>query len=140
MNKLPATSRRVEERTSARSNQRIHRRTKRNIDSCKYADRGEINRRLLELDYEWDTERVLETGAGLLMLHSSLMALAGRKKCLLLGAAVGGSLLMHALQGWCPPLPLIRCLGVRTAQEINEEKIALRQIRGDFAAQPYNQY
>jgi hypothetical protein len=35
-------------------------------------------------------------------------------------------LLMHALQGWCPPLPVIRKLGVRTAKEIFEEKTAYR--------------
>jgi hypothetical protein len=38
----------------------------------------------------------------------------------------------HALQGWCPPLSAIRRLGVRSAAEIEEERTALRAIRGDF--------
>jgi hypothetical protein len=43
-----------------------------------------------------------------------------------------GFLLQHAVQGWCPPLPLLRRLGVRTADEINEERYALKALRGDF--------
>ena len=42
-------------------------------------------------------------------------------------------LLQHALQGWCPPLPLLRRLGVRTQAEIERERYALKAIRGDFA-------
>lgn len=41
-------------------------------------------------------------------------------------------LLLHATQGWCPPLPLFRRLGVRTRGEIEKEKFALRFLRGDF--------
>ena len=41
-------------------------------------------------------------------------------------------LLQHALQGWCPPLPLFRRLGVRTAREIARERYALQALRGDF--------
>jgi hypothetical protein len=40
------------------------------------------------------------------------------------------------LQGWCPPLPILRSLGVRTADEINEERYALKALRGDFADVP----
>ncbi len=45
---------------------------------------------------------------------------------------VAAFLLQHALQGWCPPLPLLRRLGIRTAAEIHDEIIALRILRGDF--------
>jgi hypothetical protein len=47
----------------------------------------------------------------------------------LLPGVVGGFLLQHALQGWCPPLPLFRRLGVRTSSEIEEERRALLDIR-----------
>src|SRR5512135_2089568 len=50
----------------------------------------------------------------------------------LLPAAVAGFLLQHALQGWCPPVPLFRSLDVRTASEIAEERYALKILRGDF--------
>ena len=46
---------------------------------------------------------------------------------------MNGFLLMHAIQGWCPPLPIIRKMGVRTAEEIFHEKFVLKQIRGDFS-------
>ena len=41
-------------------------------------------------------------------------------------------LLQHAVQGWCPPVPLFRRLGVRTREEIEREKFALKALRGDF--------
>lgn len=45
---------------------------------------------------------------------------------------VGGFLLQHALQGWCPPVPVLRRLGFRTQTEIDEERYALKALRGDF--------
>jgi len=41
--------------------------------------------------------------------------------------------LQHALQGWCPPLTLFRRLGIRTQREIDDERTALKALRGDFA-------
>jgi hypothetical protein len=38
----------------------------------------------------------------------------------------------HALQGWCPPIPAFRALGVRTRPEIDREKYAIKALRGDF--------
>jgi hypothetical protein len=45
---------------------------------------------------------------------------------------VTGFLLQHALQGWCPPVPLLRKTGVRTMREIDIERYALKALRGDF--------
>ena len=45
---------------------------------------------------------------------------------------VAGFLLQHAVQGWCPPLPVFRRLGFRTQTEIEEERYALKALRGDF--------
>ena len=52
----------------------------------------------------------------------------------LLPAAVATFLLQHAVQGWCPPVGLFRRLGVRTQREIDEERYALKVLRGDFDA------
>ena len=41
-------------------------------------------------------------------------------------------LFQHAVQGWCPPVPVLRRLGVRTREEIDREKYALKVLRGDF--------
>jgi hypothetical protein len=40
--------------------------------------------------------------------------------------------LNHALRGWCPPVSALRRLGFRTAKEIDEERYALKILRGDF--------
>jgi hypothetical protein len=41
-------------------------------------------------------------------------------------------LLLHSIQGWCPPVPVLRRLGVRTRREIDRELFALKVLRGDF--------
>jgi hypothetical protein len=45
---------------------------------------------------------------------------------------VGGFLFQHAIEGWCPPVPILRRLGFRTAREIDIERVALKTLRGDF--------
>lgn len=39
----------------------------------------------------------------------------------------------HAVQGWCPPVPISRRPGFRTASEIARGRNALKALRGDFA-------
>lgn len=51
-------------------------------------------------------------------------------------AFVAGFLLQHAVQGWCPPLPVLRRLGFRTQPEIDYERYALKSLRGDFCNLP----
>jgi hypothetical protein len=86
-----------------------------------------IDQRLQELDQEWDIERTLEANAASLTL--GIMA---NRKFLLLPITISVFLLQHAIQGWCPPLSLFRCMGVRTQREIETERIALKILRGDF--------
>ncbi|MCA9457611.1 MAG: hypothetical protein KC587_13175, partial [Nitrospira sp.] len=40
--------------------------------------------------------------------------------------------LQHAIQGWCPPVPLFRRMGIRTTHEIQQERHALKALRGDY--------
>lgn len=89
----------------------------------------EIFARLQALDREWDIERTLETGSASLTLLGLILGTATRrKKWFLLSAGVQGFFLQHAIQGWCPPLPVLRSLGVRTTQEIDEERHALLEM------------
>lgn len=94
----------------------------------------EIGQRLEELDREWDIERVLEANAASFSLAGAALAATADRRWLLLPAGVAAFLLQHALQGWCPPVMLFRRLGVRTAREIEEERHALKYLRGDYAA------
>jgi hypothetical protein len=94
-----------------------------------------IDQRLQELEREWDVERVLTTGASGLMLTGMVMG-SVRSRWKLLSLAVAGFLLQHSIQGWCPPLEVVRRLGFRTRREIDEERFALRLLRGDFRDLP----
>lgn len=127
-----ATTQRVRDNTDASVNARIDRRTLANV--ARYAALGPdaVDARLEELDREWDIERALEANAaGVALLGLALGATRSRKWFLLPGA-VAGFLLMHAIEGWCPPLPLLRRLGFRTQREIDDERTALKALRGDF--------
>jgi hypothetical protein len=91
-----------------------------------------LDDRLAELDAEWDVERVLEANASSLILAGLALTLAHDRRWLWLPAGVAAFLLQHAVQGWCPPLPVLRRLGLRTRDEIARERHALRTLRGDF--------
>lgn len=42
--------------------------------------------------------------------------------------------ILHGVQGWYPMLPILRRLGVRSQNEIEEERNTLRILRGDHEA------
>lgn len=77
-------------------------------------------------------ERWLETNASALAFTGTVLGLALSRKWLALPLIVTGFLFQHAVQGWCPPLPVLREMGVRTRGEIDREKYALKILRGDF--------
>ena len=127
-----STHDRVRANTSPDSNQRIEDEMRRRIIFYAGKSPAEISARIEELDKEWDIERVLECNASALAFSGIVLSIARGKKWLLLPAFVLPMLFFHAVQGWCPPIPLLRRLGVRTQQEIDAEKYALRLLRGDF--------
>lgn len=131
---LPATDERVPANTADEVNLHIRRKMEQRLAQLAANDKDAITRRLLELEQEWDIERVLEANAATVVLASATLAIVEDRRWGWLTVAVGAFLLQHAVQGWCPPLPVLRRLGVRTAREINEERLALRILRGDFAA------
>ena len=131
---LPSTSQRVPNHTCSKVNEQIRRETQQRVNRYQGASRESIDQRLDELDHEWDTERTLETNAATLALTGCILAATVHKRWVYLPMVVTGFLLQHALQGWCPPLPIIRRMGVRTMREIDEERIALKALRGDFDA------
>ncbi len=128
---LAKTNGRVERNTADAINQRILREMEEHVYYYA-AHPHQITRRLRELDAEWDMERTLETNAAALALTGTILAALFDKRFLLLPALVTGFLLQHALQGWCPPVPLFRRRGVRTSAEIERERYALKALRGDF--------
>jgi hypothetical protein len=133
---IAATTNRVESNTAAHVNREIHRHTAENV-AC-YAEMGRraIDDRLAELDEEWDIERVLETMAPTITILGLGLGLLKNKKWFALPILVQSFFLQHAIQGWCPPIPLLRRLGVRTACEIDAERNALKALRGDYRRVP----
>ena len=103
-------------------------------DSIRYHQKhkNQIPARLRELEEEWDIERAIEANAAAVSLVGLTFGLLGKSRWFLLPAAVGGFLLQHAVQGWCPPIPVLRRLGFRTSFEIEHERQALKLIRGDY--------
>jgi hypothetical protein len=133
---LPATTYRVARQTPDYVNEKIRRQTEDNVARYSSAGPDAIRRRLLELDHEWDMERALQANAaGVSLLGLSLGAFVDRK-WFALPMFVAGFLLQHALQGWCPPVSLLRRMGIRTAPEIEWERYALKSLRGDFKDLP----
>jgi uncharacterized protein (TIGR01244 family) len=129
--RLPATTTRVAENTPDAINHRIAREIDASIRW--HATHPEaIAARLADLDREWDIERTLEANAATLALGGVLLGAFVDRRWLVLPAAVTAFLLQHAIQGWCPPLPVFRRLGIRTAAEIDRERYALKALRGDF--------
>lgn len=130
---LPATTTRVANNTCSAVNDEIRDLTVRRLKFYKNCCRKTLTQRIDELDREWDTERVLETNAASIVFLSSIMGYKKTKcSCFLMTGMVGAFLLQHALQGWCPPLPFIRKVGIRTGEEIFNEKNVIKRIRGDF--------
>jgi hypothetical protein len=121
------TTERVRRNTSERVNQKIDAQTESNI--LKYAAQGSsaIEARLRQLDKEWDIERSLQLASGLNVLIGLTLGLTVNKRWLLLSGISSAFLVQHALQGWCPPLPVMRYFGVRTKEEINQEREALEE-------------
>jgi hypothetical protein len=131
MQDLPPTATRVEESTCPNINERIRRNSEATLARAALGGEG-IDARLRELDQEWDVERVLQTNFGIInILSITLGALLARPFFLLSGVAAG-FMAEHALKGWCPPVPVFRRLGFRTSREINQERYALKALRGDF--------
>lgn len=117
---------RVRRSTDVALNRQIDCQNDANIKRYARLGREAVLRRIEVLDREWDVERVLEVNALTLALSGLVLGVTVNKKWLIVPGVVLSFLLQHGLQGWCPPLPLLRRLGVRTRGEIDREKYALK--------------
>ncbi len=132
-NVLPPTTKKVSMHISDRVNEEIRDKTLFDLNILKDSNEEVLSSRIKKLDYEWDTERFLETNAALLVLLSSIKGYVKNKNnCFLMTGAVSFFLLHHALFGWVPPFHIITNMGFRTAEEIIKEKTVIKFIRGDF--------
>ncbi len=128
----PETTTRVMRHTARHVNAEICRQIEENVTRTAAGGVAAINRRLAELDREWDIERTLEANAATASLIGLTLGATVDRRWFLFPAVVAGFLLQHAVQGWCPPVPVFRRLGFRTQTEIDYERYALKVLRGDF--------
>ncbi len=123
---------RVRANTAAEVNWRIDQRIEENVRLYSTKSSDEIARRIWELEREWDIERTLEAMAASFSLTGITLSVMFNRRWILLPGLVLSFLLLHAFQGWCPPVPILRQLGVRTREEIDRELYALKGMAGDF--------
>ena len=124
---------RVRANTWPEVNKRLDQATKQRLEF--YGDAGEeqLTGRLRKLNREWDFERVLEAEASTMGIAGLVLGITVDRRFLFLPGIVASMVLLHALQGWYPLLPLFRRLGVRSQDEIDRERYALKSLRGDLA-------
>ena len=123
---------RVRSDTSKSSNAAIDQKILKSIQNYSERSNQEISNRIKAIEKEWSIERWLETNASFLAFIGVLLGAFVNIYWLFLPSIVLIFLFQHAVQGWCPPLPIFRALNVRTRKEIDWEKYALKILRGDF--------
>lgn len=122
----------VRARSSNASNTRIDRETRGALDEVERSPTA-IRARLDELDREWNVDRALMLNFAIAGTISGALSMRNLLRDGSFG--VWGALFFtqmtflahHALRGWCPPLPVLRRLGFRTAREICAERAALEK-------------
>lgn len=124
---------RIRDNTSSAVNAQIDQELYHRLHYYALASPKELSRRIHALDEEWDIERVLEANASLLGFAGLAFSLVTQsRRWLILPMMISIFLFQHAMQGWCPPMELFRRLGIRSRQEIDVERSALKVLRGDF--------
>ena len=118
----------VRQVTSPALNKKANDKTQNNIVHYANETDSVIQRRIDQLDSEWDMERLLALNASALIISGLILGSRVNKKWFWLSGVVTSFLAMHAVQGWCPPVPLFRAFGVRTRMEIDKEKYSLMEI------------
>jgi len=78
-------------------------------------------------------DRVLITNASVIAGLGLILGFTAHRSWFILPGIVTTFLFQHGVQGWCPPLPLFRKLGVRSFKEIDRERFVLKYLRGDFS-------
>lgn len=129
---LPTTRDRVPDNTAEEVNRRIEDESVRQLrEAIRHPD--SVPWRIKALEAEWDIERAIELNASALAFIGTALGFFVHPYWLALPALVTAFLFQHALQGWCPPVPALRRMGFRTAYEIEQERQALKAIRGDYS-------
>ena len=91
-----------------------------------------LSDRIVSLDREWDAEKFVKASLSGLGMFGLVTGLVGSRLGRLLLWIATPLLLLHTLGKWSPSQDTVRSLGFRPRREIEEEKYALKAMRGDF--------
>ena len=114
------------------ANERVDREMRERVARYAHRSRTELTARIHALESEWDLGRMLVLNAALLLVTGLWLGRQRETRWRLVPPVVAAFLLQHAVQGWCPPVLLLRRLGVRTRKEIDAERSAMKALRGDY--------
>jgi hypothetical protein len=95
----------------------------------------EIEQRLDELEREWTVSDLFKLEMGSWALIGAAIAAVWRPGAAI-AAAAGVLLLQDALTGKCPLRGPFQWAGFRTRAQVEEERYALKGLRGDFSTVP----
>lgn len=123
---------RVRRHTADPVQKSVDEKTRRNVRLYANQPRPMLDERIAELERERDVEQVLETNAAIIALTGAILGTTVDRRFFLVTGTVLGFLTQHAIAGWCPPVPVFRRLEIRTQGEIDQERFALKALRGDF--------
>lgn len=124
---------RVRKNTAAAVNRSVDEQIIESIALYSEKDQNAITQRIQQLEKEWDIERALDVNMPIVALTGIALGLLVDRWWFVFPVIVLLFFLQHAIQGWCPPLPIFRRLGYRTKKEIEQERYSLKYLRGDFA-------
>lgn len=128
---LAPTTSRVENNSSEKINLTFQQDIKERINRYKGASPIAIDQRLDKLDREINIERAIELEAPMMIGLGVVLAALQDKRWAMLSAFAASMVIFHNLQGWYPLLPIFRRMGIRTQNEVEQEREALRILRGD---------
>jgi hypothetical protein len=133
---IPEYGDRARRYTAGNVRRKLDAETRARILACAALGPEAISERIEQLDREWSVDRVLMAGVGINVLVGLALGRTVNRAWYVFPAVVASFLLLHVFQGWCPPLPVFRRLGIRTGKEIALEREALKALRGDFQDLP----
>lgn len=90
-----------------------------------------VTKRLRQLDREWDQEQALQLGAAVVGFTGAVLSLAVSSAFIILPALAAATLAQYLVQGWCPALPLLARLGLRSCGEIDRERYTIVASLGE---------
>jgi hypothetical protein len=116
----------------ATQNKSAENRTLDNIRFYGSLGRQGIDERIRALEDEWDVERAVTVGLSGAGVAGLVIGLLGSRVWRLLAWVSLPLLFLFGQHKWKPSEGILKAMGLRSRKEIQDEKYALKALRGDF--------